>query len=337
MRDRPRVLALDVLRGFALCGILPANLGPIAEEAGFGTAGFGTDRGGTWLPLLVEQRFFPIFSVLFGIGFTLLLESAGRRVRRPRVVLLRRLLVLLALGLAHLSLLWQGDVLSLYAVVGLCVLLPSTWLPRWSVAVLAGVLLVAPLALGGGGAPLVPGLLLLGAALTRYGVLDGFERSVRVPAVLGAVCAAAAAPALRLQLEAPPGDERWSAFAGLLMAGGYVSVLLLLLRTPLRPALAAIFAPLGRMSLTHYLSATVLVLAAAPFLADPSGAPRPGMILITLVAVLLLQWTASVLWLRRHRRGPVEWVWHLLTWARLPAPLRRETVAPSPTVRGADG
>lgn len=86
---RPRIAALDVVRGFALCGILLANVQPIAATGAFTAT---SDPGGAeaaWLGLLVEQRFFPIFSLLFGVGFSLLLDSAAARTARPRVVLLQ--------------------------------------------------------------------------------------------------------------------------------------------------------------------------------------------------------------------------------------------------------
>ena len=63
-------------------------------------------------------KFYSLFSLLFGIGFALQLESAARdgdqRLRRFR----RRLLVLLAIGLVHLTFIWEGDILALYALVG---------------------------------------------------------------------------------------------------------------------------------------------------------------------------------------------------------------------------
>ena len=66
--DRPRIVALDVLRGFTLCEILLANIQLIA---GGGTA-VVTQPMGEWDPWLG----LPIFSLLFGIGFSLLLDSA---------------------------------------------------------------------------------------------------------------------------------------------------------------------------------------------------------------------------------------------------------------------
>jgi uncharacterized protein len=107
-----------------------------------------------------------------------------------------------------------------------------------------------------------------------------------------------------------------------------VCALLLLLRTPLRPVLRFVFAPLGKMALTNYLTATLLVLAAVHLLGLPIGQslttafPAAGVILAA-------QWLFSVLWLRRYRQGPVEWLWRWATWAHRsppraePAPLTR--------------
>ncbi|MFC4534099.1 DUF418 domain-containing protein [Sphaerisporangium dianthi] len=328
--DRPRIAALDVLRGFALCGILLANVKPIAHmlhtvRSTEPVVVAGPDDAWLGLGLFVDQRFFPIFSLLFGIGFSLLLSSAARKEPRPRVLLLRRLLALLALGLAHMFLLWRGDILTIYAVIGLLVLLPSTWLPRWAVAGLAAVLIVTPLIFGDNHVALVPGLFLLGSALTRYGVIDRIERSARVPAVLGLVFAAAAVPAVWLQVGTRGDDAHfntWFALAGLLIAGVYVCALLLLLRTPLAPGLRKVFAPLGRMALTNYLSATLLVLLAARLIGGSPDGWSSARVLLISGAILALQWLVSALWLRRYRQGPLEWVWRWATWARRP-PLRR--------------
>ncbi|MFF5245165.1 DUF418 domain-containing protein [Streptosporangium sp. NPDC000095] len=327
---RSRVVALDVLRGFALCGILLANVKPIAHmihttDAMRPVVTAGQDDSWLGLGLFVDQRFFPIFSVLFGVGFSLLLDSAGRHAPRPRVLLLRRLLVLLAVGLAHMFLLWRGDILTVYAVVGLVVLLPSTWLPRRAVAWLAAVLVATPLILGGNGVPLVPGLFLLGSVLTRYGVIDRLERSVRVPAALALLFAAGAVPAVWLQVGTRADGayfNTWFGLAGLLMAGGYVCVLLLALKTPFRPVLLGVFSPLGRMALTNYLSATLLVLGTAHLVGGSPDDWSSATVLLISGAVLVPQWLVSTLWLRRYRQGPLEWLWRWATWARRPS-LRR--------------
>jgi uncharacterized membrane protein YeiB len=306
---RSRIDALDVLRGFALCEILLANIQLIAG----GTSAVAVQPMGDWDPWLG----LPIFSLLFGIGFALLLDSATSRAPRPRLVLLRRLVALLAIGLVH-ALLWRGEILSSYAVVGLLVLLPSTWLPRWAMAGLAAVLIPAALAFGMGGPLLIAGLFLLGAALVRYGVIDRIERSTRVPLLLGLLFAAATASARWVQSGAQPSFA--AGLADLLLVGVYVCALLVLLRTPLRPALRAVFAPLGRMALTNYLTATLLVLAAVHLLGVPIGRSLT-VAYLTAGAILAAQWLFAILWLRRYRQGPVEWLWRWATWLHR-SPLR---------------
>ncbi|CAL9468487.1 hypothetical protein SUDANB121_02797 [Nocardiopsis dassonvillei] len=305
---RTRVVALDVLRGIAVSGILVSNIQLIA---GTSTATAEPPMGAAhvWLGL-------PVLSLLFGIGFALLLESARKRAPRPRLVLLRRLLVLLVIGLLH-RLLWPGDILGVYAVVGLLVLLPFSWAPRWAVALGAAVLVPAGLVVGMGGPLLVAGLFLTGAALVRYGVVARIDHSTRGPVLVGLACAAGAAlAAWAAPTAAGPGPVPWQSLtADLLRTGTYVCVLLVLLRTPLRSVPTAVFAPLGRIALTQHLSATLLVLGAAHVLGLPVAGSLPVALAVA-GTVLAAQWVFAVLWLRRFGQGPVEWLWRLATWGR---------------------
>ncbi|MFE3458293.1 DUF418 domain-containing protein [Nocardiopsis aegyptia] len=314
---RTRIAALDVLRGVGLCGILVANVQLIAaSDTAVDAQPLGAAQ--SWLGL-------PLFSLLFGVGFSLLMDSAPGRTPRPRLALLRRLLALLAVGLAHM-LLWPGEILTVYAVVGLLVLLPSTWLPRWAVAGLAAVLLPAALVVAGGGPLVIAGFFLTGSALARYGAVDRIERSTWGPVLAGAACAAGAALALWADGGAPAGPTAARPpsvpflLADLLQTGVYVCVLLVLLRTPLRPVLTAVFAPLGRMALTNYLTATLLVLFAARVLGLPVGESAEAALSVA-GAVVAAQVVCSTLWLRRHRQGPAEWLWRWATWWKRP-PLR---------------
>ncbi|MGW5365729.1 DUF418 domain-containing protein [Actinopolymorpha pittospori] len=315
---RPRIVALDVLRGFALCEILLANIQLMAT----GRSAVAVQPMGAWDPWLG----LPIFSLLFGIGFALLLDSAASRAPRPRLVLLRRLGALLAIGLVHM-LLWPAEILTKYAVVGILVLLPSTWLPRWAMAGLAAALIPAALIFGGGGLMLIAGLFLLGSALVRYGLIEQIERSTRGPLLLGLAFAAGLASALWVQASmravgaATTYLSSTSSLADLLLVGVYVCGLLVLLRTPLRPALQLVFAPLGRMALTNYLTATLLVLAASHILGLPIGQSLTAAYLAA-GTILTAQWLFSTLWLRHYRQGPIEWLWRWATWAHRP-PLSR--------------
>lgn len=312
----PRIVALDVLRGFALTGIAFVNVETVTGFR-YGLPTLADPSG--WLQLLAAQRFFPLFSLLFGISFSLIVASAERRGARPRLVLLRRLLVLLPLGVLH-WLLQPGEALTPYAVVGLLVLLPSTWLPRWVVAVSGGALLSFVLFVAGGGIALIPGLFLVGSALVRYGVVARVEDSVRVPLLLFVLFAIASVPALVLQRGnlVDSGFSTVSAVAGAAVAGAYATGVLLLLRTPLRQALIAAFAPLGRMALTNYVSATVvMVIARYPLRLQDSTSWTT--VLGLAAGIIVVQAVVSTWWLARFRYGPLEWLWRWATWGSRPA------------------
>ncbi|WP_203417647.1 DUF418 domain-containing protein [Kineococcus radiotolerans] len=290
------------------------NVGPLTHFASAaGPQPLTLHDAGGWLQLLVQQRFFPLFSLLFGIGFSLLFQSAARRGARPRVVLARRLLVLLPLGAVH-QWLQPGEALLPYAVVGLLVLLPSSWLPTRLLAVLAALAVPAALATGGG-LVLIPALFLVGSALVRCGAIARLESSPRAVAVLLALSAAVAVPTVLAQASdlAASGFSIVSALAGLALAGVYASTVLLALRTRLRRPLVAVFAPLGRMALTNYVSATLLLLAAGHLLNLPASRSWNEMLGAT-VFVLVLQLLWSALWLRRFRQGPLEHLWRWATW-----------------------
>lgn len=164
-----RIEALDVLRGFAILGILLAN---VQVFSGFALlsdaqrAALTTARADamtmTLLRMLVEGKFYSIFSLLFGIGFALQLQRAGAAGLDAAPRFRRRLVVLLLIGAAHASLLWYGDILLLYALAGFC-LLPFR--NRDDRRVLAAALIFVLL-------PLVQYGLMTGAALLAGGVPD---------------------------------------------------------------------------------------------------------------------------------------------------------------------
>ncbi|WP_225320786.1 DUF418 domain-containing protein [Streptomyces luteolifulvus] len=144
---RSRLTDLDALRGFALLGIAVVNATYFASAFhGTGVADPGvtttSDRAvSTLITLLFETKFYLLFSFLFGYSFTLQRLSAQRRGTRFTAPFLRRLAALFALGAAHAVLLFTGDILTTYAVLGL-VLLAAGGLRVRTVATAACVLLV---------------------------------------------------------------------------------------------------------------------------------------------------------------------------------------------------
>ncbi|MFD3759683.1 DUF418 domain-containing protein [Streptomyces sp. NPDC058622] len=123
--DRPpRIPEVDALRGFALMGILLVNALMMADPYGLGTAdnpdASTLDRTVEGLvQTFVVGKFYLMFSFLFGYSFTLQLTSAERDGASAVPRLLRRSLGLLVLGVLHAVLLYVGDILMTYAVLGL--------------------------------------------------------------------------------------------------------------------------------------------------------------------------------------------------------------------------
>lgn len=124
-----RIATLDVLRGFALMGILIMNM------PGFSYSGWHESDGSHYWPGQVDQiaeqvrdalfsgKFNSLFSVLFGLGFTI--QFARMQQQDPLNadrLYLRRLLVLFALGVVHACVFWFGDVLHVYALLGIVLL-----------------------------------------------------------------------------------------------------------------------------------------------------------------------------------------------------------------------
>jgi uncharacterized protein len=145
---RERVHSLDVLRGFALLGILIMNIQVFAMPgaAYMNPTVWGDLTGANhlvWLlsHLLADQKMMTIFSMLFGAGivvFTSRLEARGVRPGRRHY---RRTLWLLLFGALHAYLLWYGDILFLYAVCALVAFWCRRWPPRR--LLMAGVLVVS--------------------------------------------------------------------------------------------------------------------------------------------------------------------------------------------------
>jgi len=115
-----RIVVLDVLRGFALLGVLVVNLPDWAWETGPSATRRGAIDAVINAVVAVgfEGRFLGLFSILFGVGFVLQAERAARRGTRFVPVFFRRLAVLLVFGLLH-ALIYPGDILVRYALLGL--------------------------------------------------------------------------------------------------------------------------------------------------------------------------------------------------------------------------
>ena len=139
---RERIEVIDILRGFALFGVLLINMRnfDLPGQKWAGTA----DQVALWLTIFFgDSKFWTLFSFLFGLGFALQMGRLEARAARFLPVYLRRLFVLLLFGVLH-HLIYGGDILFDYAVVGFLLLLFRACSSR-TILVVACVCLVIPM------------------------------------------------------------------------------------------------------------------------------------------------------------------------------------------------
>lgn len=179
-----RIEALDVVRGFALLGIFLMNVEWFNRP--FASFSEGMPRGLTGLDWLVswfvayfvQGKFWTIFSLVFGMGFAVMLhraEEAGRDFKR---LYLRRVLALAVFGAAHFIFVWDGDILFTYAVAALLLMVVMYGRPRplligIAVSAGAGVALDAPGFFAVTGGLAMAGLLALFLRCEKRVALDG--------------------------------------------------------------------------------------------------------------------------------------------------------------------
>lgn len=138
-----RIVAVDIVRGFALWGVLIVHLwsytwGPFPHLSPIDQY---AERA---VVFLFREKSWHLFSFLFGFGFALQLVRASERGARFLPTYLRRLAVLFGFGFAN-YLFWWGDILTLYATLALLLLLFRHWSPRWILVAVALLLSVAPI------------------------------------------------------------------------------------------------------------------------------------------------------------------------------------------------
>jgi len=138
-----RIEAMDVLRGFALFGILLVNIKGMVGPLNLTMLGTDVSLTGInyWADAAVYifgySKFYTLFSLLFGMGFAVMLARAREAGKNFGGLYLRRLFVLFLFGLVHGTLIWSGDILLTYSLFGLLLLLffrntPQSRLPKWS-------------------------------------------------------------------------------------------------------------------------------------------------------------------------------------------------------------
>ncbi|WP_318246757.1 DUF418 domain-containing protein [Bacillus norwichensis] len=155
-----RIQTLDVLRGFSLLGILLVNMidfhSPYTYYNPYEWWKYGDLTVYTWLDILVQGSFYPIFAMMFGYGLVIMQKRSAIKGTSFLKISMRRLSVLLIFGIIHAFFIWSGDILITYALLGMVLLLflrlPGPWLMGigWGLYLLpqlffSGILLLASL------------------------------------------------------------------------------------------------------------------------------------------------------------------------------------------------
>jgi uncharacterized protein len=358
-----RLAAIDALRGLALFGVMAVNL--VFE---FRTSIFEqflptseitspVDRSvEIFLDRAMVLKAFALFSLLFGVGLAIQFDRLAER--RRTVLLLRRLITLLAIGLVHLVLIWNGDILTHYALAGL-VVLPFLFGPPWLLAV-AGLLflgsyfVLSPLvpfpdstwiaehilaarhAYGTGTLLQVlvfridelPAFVLLHVsifprtlALFLFGAFIWRAGILRNASDNKALLFSIAIVAFVLTMGAT------RALANVTLAFAYGAIVIGLMTTELGSKLLGWAAPIGRMAFTNYLAQSLIFgWVFYGYGLGLFGQVRASAALAFGVAVYAAQAIFSRWWLKRYKFGPVEWLWRSLTYGA-PQPMRLSKAA----------
>lgn len=140
---------LDALRGFALFGIFFANVqffsGWLFVDSEAKASIAGANIYDAFLLMVIDGRFYTIFSFLFGLGFALQLSRLQTKVAtKANLLYLRRLSILLLISLIHLCVFWVGDILLLYALLGFVLFFMRKCSDR-SLVMIAALLFLVPI------------------------------------------------------------------------------------------------------------------------------------------------------------------------------------------------
>lgn len=145
-----RIDIIDAFRGFALAGIVFVHFveqfiaGPAPEGAMQAVVQGPLDQGvDIFINLFLRGKFFALFSILFGLSFFIQMDRAAQRGMDFRVRFAWRLLLLFAIGYLH-HLFYRGDILTIYAVLGLVLVLFHHVSNKWLIGIMALIFLGLP-------------------------------------------------------------------------------------------------------------------------------------------------------------------------------------------------
>ena len=368
VKSSERYIILDALRGFALLGICMANFPEFSlytflkAEAAAAFPSAGMDSITRYLLyVFVDGKFYTLFSLLFGIGFSIIISNAARKGANGFRIFYRRMFLLACIGFLHLMFIWSGDILMLYALLGM--LLPlfrhasDRTLLAWAAALLLtsdnfaywlrdaqdyqavfqfliqGALVRVQEFIDGNRYFKVMGLFLIGFYIGRRKIYASLEERKEW---LQGLCRYGLLIGLPLSLV-----YAWSCQNGhpwgltvhslLYLVSVYptgfayaAGISLLYLRWKKLRLWSWLAAP-GRMALSSYIGQSVIGMFLFYGIGLGWGA---GIGLLQtegiVLGVYLFQMLFCLGWLKFFRFGPLEWIWRMLTYGRWFSPFREK-------------
>lgn len=332
-----RLTEIDAMRGLAISLILFVHLNMFEALYIDVSLWSGVDYYTAFtVSALGHGKLYGLFSILFGLGAVWLMAGRGR------VYWLRRMLILSIIGLVH-RIIWPGDILLAYGVIGLAVV-PHVWdwssrklgglvlaLLSWPIlfyAALGGSVLQGWLTVtqGGGGTalwlsvltwwPQVAAMILLGVIVGRAGWGLLVKRAGWWPLLLGLGVPLAVVQQWLTTLGGGPAllGSMVGVVAGAWLSCGYMLLALWVWQKRGGARVMAFFGPVGRMALSVYLLQTVLML----FIFGVWGLSlRPVEAVIGAAVYGLAIAVICHAWLSVYRHGPVEAAWRRLAGWRM--------------------
>lgn len=310
---KQRIDTLDFLRGFALLGIIFANITLIILPSSVQSNYF-------WCQILnyaVHERFFIIFSFLFGIGFYIFMTRAVNRGDKSTALFIKRLIVLSIFGLIH-QFFQLGEALLPYAIFGF-ILIPFYRIKPKINFIITVILLILAVLLGGSYFMILP-MFLLGLCMGQWGVFENItahQKAFRIVQI-SSLCLLPAVLFIQYLLMEENGQiDLAGAISAPVVSAFYVTTLTLLLRHDMIQKLLTPLKYIGRMALTNYLVQTALILTASS-LFDLKGHVHQTTLMNIAFIILIIQMIYSTIWFQYFKIGPMEFIWKIATYGKLP-------------------
>lgn len=374
-----RISSLDVLRGFSLLGIFLINMmsfeSPILYYDPYQWWKDADQTLFKWIQILVQASFYPIFAMMFGYGLILLKTRTVKKGMSFRKISVRRLFVLLIIGIIHAFLIWSGDILINYAIFGLLLLLMLKWSGRLLLMV-GGIIFLIP--------NLFFGLILMVSSIlspndvTMYSDIVSVTKSMETyvsgsyweitvqrfldwymvngPAniffllfsILPLMMIGAGAAKLKWLQKANVEKKKWfiiliislliglflkslpvlvdenlayqyiqQSLGGPILSLAYVSLIILLMTNPFARRLLKPFAAAGRMSLTIYLTQSIVgTLIFYSYGLGLYSKLTLGTSMLLAIIIFVIQVVLAEIWFLKFKYGPLEKVWRYLTYGK---------------------